>query len=87
MTLAQLSKTDAHVVLQYGFEKKPKSTGGADRDRTDDLRLARAALSQLSYSPKPSHLTKAELPGRLPTEIARRRIHAALSSGRRRFKS
>jgi hypothetical protein len=25
--------------------------GGADRARTDDLRLARAALSQLSYSP------------------------------------
>ena len=25
--------------------------GGADRVRTDDLRLARAALSQLSYSP------------------------------------
>ena len=25
--------------------------GGADRSRTDDLRLARAALSQLSYSP------------------------------------
>ena len=29
----------------------PESPGGADRDRTDDLRLARAALSQLSYSP------------------------------------
>src|SRR5579864_1360258 len=27
------------------------SNGGADRARTDDLRLARAALSQLSYSP------------------------------------
>jgi hypothetical protein len=27
--------------------------GGADRVRTDDLRLARAALSQLSYSPEP----------------------------------
>ena len=27
------------------------SFGGADRVRTDDLRLARAALSQLSYSP------------------------------------
>ena len=27
--------------------------GGADRSRTDDLRLARAALSQLSYSPIP----------------------------------
>ena len=26
-------------------------TGGADRDRTDDLRLAKPALSQLSYSP------------------------------------
>ena len=25
--------------------------GGAGRDRTDDLRLAKAALSQLSYSP------------------------------------
>ncbi len=27
-------------------------TCGANRDRTDNLRLARAALSQLSYSPK-----------------------------------
>ena len=27
-------------------------SGGADRDRTGDLRLARAALSQLSYSPE-----------------------------------
>jgi hypothetical protein len=25
---------------------------GADRDRTDDLRLAKPALSQLSYSPR-----------------------------------
>ena len=29
----------------------PAANGGADRARTDDLRLARAALSQLSYSP------------------------------------
>ena len=27
------------------------TVGGADRDRTDDLRLAKPALSQLSYSP------------------------------------
>ena len=27
------------------------AVGGADRDRTDDLRLAKPALSQLSYSP------------------------------------
>ena len=26
-------------------------TGGADRDRTDDLKLAKLALSQLSYGP------------------------------------
>ena len=28
-----------------------RRSGGADRDRTDDLRLAKPALSQLSYSP------------------------------------
>ena len=32
------------------FETEPR-VGGAGRDRTDDLRLAKAALSQLSYSP------------------------------------
>ena len=26
--------------------------GGADRDRTDDIQLAKLALSQLSYSPR-----------------------------------
>ena len=28
-----------------------KELGGADRDRTDDLKLAKLALSQLSYGP------------------------------------
>ena len=28
--------------------------GGADRDRTDDLKLAKLPLSQLSYGPDPS---------------------------------
>ena len=28
-----------------------KVVGGAERDRTDDLKLAKLALSQLSYSP------------------------------------
>ena len=27
------------------------TSGGADRDRTDDIQLAKLALSQLSYSP------------------------------------
>jgi hypothetical protein len=30
---------------------EPPSPGGAERDRTDDLLLAKQALSQLSYSP------------------------------------
>ena len=32
-------------------ETRKKKDGGAGRDRTDDLRLAKTALSQLSYSP------------------------------------
>ena len=30
--------------------------GGAERDRTDDLLLAKQALSQLSYSPDPARV-------------------------------
>ena len=33
--------------------------GGADRVRTDDLRLAKPALSQLSYSPEDSRVVRA----------------------------
>ena len=33
-------------------------TGGAERDRTDDLRLAKPALSQLSYSPESGALER-----------------------------
>ena len=31
----------------------PVEDGGASRDRTDDLKLAKLALSQLSYGPAP----------------------------------
>ncbi len=34
------------------YSKSVQTPGGADRNRTDDLRLAKPALSQLSYSPK-----------------------------------
>jgi hypothetical protein len=34
---------------------------GADRDRTDDLRLAKPALSQLSYSPEKAKTHVVEL--------------------------
>ena len=34
--------------------------GGANRDRTDDLLLAKQALSQLSYGPRLTSLSSAE---------------------------
>jgi hypothetical protein len=40
-----------------------RKVGGADRDRTDDLMLAKHALSQLSYSPEEMvGLGRVELP-------------------------
>lgn len=36
-----------------------RDNGGADRDRTDDILLAKQALSQLSYSPIATSITKA----------------------------
>ena len=50
-------------------EREP---GGADRDRTDDLRLAKPALSQLSYSPvdgRAEHPLDADAPWRKPAHI------------------
>ena len=35
--------------------QKDPSTGGGERDRTDDLLRARQALSQLSYTPNKLH--------------------------------
>ena len=42
--------------------------GGADRDRTDDLKLAKLPLSQLSYGPIPSEMVG---PGRLELPTSR----------------
>ena len=39
-----------------GAGLRVRPPGGADRDRTDDLRLAKPALSQLSYSPTGAQL-------------------------------
>ena len=47
-SISALSKNDVFQKEQNLFKK----TGGASRDRTDDLLNANQALSQLSYSPK-----------------------------------
>jgi hypothetical protein len=39
------------VRMTRDFALPPGKTGGANRDRTDDLLLAKQALSQLSYGP------------------------------------
>ena len=36
-----------------GVDRQTARAGGASRDRTDDLKLAKLALSQLSYGPEP----------------------------------
>ena len=39
--------------MQFSKIVSNKAFGGADRDRTDDIQLAKLALSQLSYGPFP----------------------------------
>ena len=41
-----------HTTVLCEKTVRRRGTGGADRVRTDDLRLAKPALSQLSYSPQ-----------------------------------
>ena len=45
MNIDRLAMDHYSLITEY-------EAGGADRDRTDDLRLAKPALSQLSYSPE-----------------------------------
>ena len=54
------SAHSAHAERELGFKDRRATesigdppSGGARRDRTDDLMLAKHALSQLSYGPKP----------------------------------
>ena len=45
--------TDFRANPAHGWRQHAHPDGGADRDRTDDLCSAIAALSQLSYGPSP----------------------------------
>ena len=42
---------NTHVASATGSIRRSRTAGGARRDRTDDLLLAKQALSQLSYGP------------------------------------
>ena len=51
------SRITSHIIAPpshgYLLAMRHATRSGAERDRTDDLRLAKPALSQLSYSPEP----------------------------------
>jgi hypothetical protein len=51
-TRAEARVDDSKSCLSYSLVKERRRRVGADRGRTDDLRLAKPALSQLSYSPE-----------------------------------
>ena len=60
---------EGHFRISFAALRRSKTRGdgGADRDRTDDLRLAKPALSQLSYSPSGSVPRDPLLETMLPT--------------------
>jgi hypothetical protein len=64
-----------HAMRKHPVMQTP-CDGGARRDRTDDLMLAKHALSQLSYGPfsiKTRITPKARLPNSTPTQDAPRK--------------
>jgi hypothetical protein len=56
---------DAGAWARLAFGRRPN--GGANRDRTDDLKLAKLALSQLSYGPVVVHRLKRSLKASRPS--------------------
>ena len=49
--LAAESPTSVEVEDREAYNKENRSSSGADRNRTGNLRVANAALSRLSYGP------------------------------------
>ena len=61
---ARLHEPDIDVLSTHARPLlSQRRVGGADRDRTGDFRLAKPALSQLSYSPSVSQRTGRETSG------------------------
>ena len=54
--------------------------GGADRDRTDDLKLAKLALSQLSYGPKTDRVLLQQMVGPERVERSTSRLSGVRSN-------
>ena len=50
--LQRISPSSPIGLRRGSLRRSAAKAGGADRDRTDDLKLAKLALSQLSYGPR-----------------------------------
>jgi hypothetical protein len=48
---AEIGFYPSYALVKERFQPEGRKTCGAGRDRTDDIQLAKLALSQLSYSP------------------------------------
>ena len=78
LALAQARGASMAQSLRSNLHPGRTKNGGASRDRTDDLKLAKLALSQLSYGPM-SMLPK-------PSGLRRRIAHRALLDQNGRFR-
>ncbi len=65
-------KLTAETFVSSNTNANGQGNGGARRDRTDDLKLAKLPLSQLSYGPNSGHLlgSKSNRRSNLPTHQA-----------------
>ena len=71
----------ARTAAQNFCASEPNPTGGARRDRTDDLLLAKQALSQLSYGPAfPKCRTARKMVGLGRFELPTSRLSSARSN-------
>ncbi len=82
----QIKEARLGAVLHQELESRgavrtvPIHVGGADRDRTDDLRLAKPALSHLSYGPASEFAPMVELVGLERFELSTPRLSSACSN-------
>jgi hypothetical protein len=84
-TLRGRSSCMANSCFSYGRAAGDVTAGGARRDRTDDLLLAKQALSQLSYGPAqrskdPGYPAKAGMVGLGRFELPTSRLSSARSN-------
>jgi hypothetical protein len=70
------------VLALFADRLDKRGSGGARRDRTDDLKLAKLALSQLSYGPipEPQHLLEKEVVGLGRVELPTSRLSGVRSN-------